>query len=190
MTTIERRFAAAESGIEKNTLTGYASVYGTYADLSSYLETFAPTAFDAVLADPATDVRSFWNHESGMLLGRQSAGTVRVWSDSTGLGYEVSLPKTSYANDIRELAERGDIGGVSIGFRPDQESWSALSGRELRTHISVAALIELSPCSLPAYGSTTVQLRSLADIPQPDGNAVRSQTALARARVHLPRGNN
>ncbi len=180
MSDIQLRSAEFRSEVTGRTLTGYASIYGTYADIGQYVETFAPGAFDATLGNTATDVRSFWNHDSAKLLGRQSAETLRVWSDSTGLGYEVQLPDTSYANDVRALAERGDIGGVSIGFRPGKEEWGKVARRELRTHISVAALIEISPCSIPAYGSTTIALRSLEDIPtnpQIDG---RTQLFVAR----------
>lgn len=184
MTEILTRSAELRSEVTGNTLTGYGQVWGTYADLTRYVETFAPNAFDASLADPASDVRSFWNHQSGLLLGRQSAGTLRVWTDSTGLGFEVSLPRTSAGNDVRELAERGDIGGVSVGFRPGTESWSTLGGRELRTHDTVT-LIEISPCSIPAYGDTdtTVQLRSLADIPTHRADQ-RTQILAAKTRVN------
>lgn len=168
----------------KGLLTGYAQVYGTYADLGSFVETFSATAFDKTLVDPSTDVRSFWNHQSSALLGRQSAGTLKVWSDSTGLGFEVKLPNTSAGNDVRELAERGDIGGVSVGFRPDQESWGRIGNRELRTHTSVATLVEVSPCSIPAFASTTVQLRSLEHIDTTPGIDVRTQTLRAKLRVH------
>jgi HK97 family phage prohead protease len=179
--TIEVRSANLESEVKGNTLTGYASTFGTYADLGSYVETFAPTAFDATLADPATDVRAYYQHDSSMLLGRQSSGTLKVWTDSKGLGFELELPKTSYANDVRELAGRGDLGGMSIGFRPNPngEVWSTLGNRELRTHTSVSALIEVSPVSIPAYGSTTVQLRSLDQISQ---SAIDGRTQLFRAR--------
>jgi HK97 family phage prohead protease len=184
--TIEIRSAELRSEVKGNTLTGYASTFGTYADLGSYVEMFAPTAFDATLADPATDVRAYYQHDSSMLLGRQSSGTLRVWTDSQGLGFELSLPQTSYANDVRALAERGDLGGMSIGFRPNEESWSTLGDRELRTHISVAALIEVSPVSVPAYGDTTVQLRSIAELSTiPAVTTTRqSQIIRARARVH------
>lgn len=181
MTGIEIRFADFESEISGNTLTGYASVYGTYAEMGSYVETFAPTAFDATLKDPATDVRAYYQHDSSMLLGRQSSGTLKVWTDTRGLGYEIELPNTSYANDVRELAGRGDLGGMSIGFRPDPtngEAWGRLGNRELRTHTSVLALIEVSPVSIPAYGSTTVQLRSADHITQP---AIDGRTQLFRA---------
>ncbi|SHU12630.1 phage prohead protease, HK97 family [Mycobacteroides abscessus subsp. abscessus] len=181
MTGIEIRSAELESEVNGNTLSGYASVFGTYADLGSYVETFAPTAFDATLQNPASDVRAYYQHDSKMLLGRQSSGTLKVWTDTRGLGYEIELPKTSYADDVRELADRGDLGGMSIGFRPnpDGETWGRLGNRELRTHTSVLALIEVSPVSIPAYGSTTVQLRSLDHITQP---AIDGRTQLFRAR--------
>lgn len=179
MSEIQLRSIELRSEVAGNTLTGYASVYGTYADLGAYVETFAPNAFNATLADPATDVRSFWNHDSAKLLGRQSAETLRVWTDSTGLGFEVELPNTSYASDVRALAERGDVGGVSIGFRAGQEDWSRIGQRELRTHTSVATLIEISPVSLPAYNSTTIALRSLEHIAQP---AINGRTQLIVAR--------
>lgn len=181
MSDVLLRSAEFRSEVTGNTLTGFAQVWGTYADLGSYVETFSPTAFDATLTDPQTDVRSFWNHDSAMLLGRQSVGTLKVWSDSTGLGFEVNLPKTSAGNDVRALAERGDIGGVSIGFRPDGETWSTIGNRELRTHTRVKTLIEISPVSLPAYGSTTVQLRSLEHITMAESG--RSQLVRARARL-------
>lgn len=184
MSDIQLRSIELRSEVKGNTLTGYASVYGTYADLGSFVETFSPTAFDKTLVDPSTDVRSFWNHQSSQLLGRQSSKTLRVWSDSTGLGFEVQLPPTSAGNDVRALAERGDIGGVSIGFRPDDETWGRIGNRDLRTHNSVATLIEISPCAIPAFGSTTVQLRSLEHITTQDAEDLRTQIFGAKLRAY------
>lgn len=178
----DQLYIECRSEVKGDTLTGYASVFGTYADLGSCIETFAPGSFDQVLANPATDVRAFYQHDSAMLLGRQSSGTLTLRADSTGLFYELSLPKTSYANDVRELAARGDLSGMSIGFRPDQQTWSKLGSRDLRTHTSVGALIEISPVSVPAYGSTTAQLRSLDHITSND-NHIR--LLRARAAAHL-----
>jgi HK97 family phage prohead protease len=187
---IEIRSADLESEVEGNTLTGYASTFGTYADLGSYVETFAPTAFDATLADPATDVRAYYQHDSSMLLGRQSSGTLTVWTDTRGLGFELELPNTSYAKDVRELAGRGDLGGMSIGFRPNPngETRGTINGRTLRTHTSVAALIEISPVSIPAYSSTTVQLRSLDHLPAESRDG-RTQLVRAEIAHYLQRGN-
>ena len=185
----EMRFAVElRSQISGNRLSGYASVFNQYADFGSYLETLASTAFDAILADPATDVRSFYQHDSAMLLGRQSSGTLRLSTDSTGLHFDLDIPDTSYGKDLRELVSRGDLTGMSFGFIADQEDWSRLrDGRELRTHTSVARLIEVSPVSLPAYQGTSIQLRSLTDIPAVTETR-QSQLIRARARASLSKG--
>lgn len=181
--THNRFHVELRSEINGNKLSGYGAVFGQYADMGRYLERLQPTAFDKVLSDPASDVRSFWNHDSTMLLGRQSSGTLRLSTDSHGLAFELDLPNTSYANDVRELAARGDLTGMSFGFIPGEEQWGTVGNRELRTHVSVAKLIEVSPVSLPAYPGTTVQLRSLTDIPAASTETCRSQTVRARARV-------
>ncbi|PEG33228.1 HK97 family phage prohead protease [Mycolicibacterium agri] len=176
------------SEISGNTLSGYAAVFGAYADFGSYLETLAPTAFDAALADPANDVRAYYQHDSSMLLARQSSGTLRLRTDSTGLHFDLHIPDTSYGHDLRELVRRGDLSGMSFGFIAGQEDWGRTpDGRELRTHTSVARLVEVSPVTAPAYSATSVQLRSLADIPLPATDG-RTQLIRARARVNLPKG--
>jgi HK97 family phage prohead protease len=172
------------SEITGNKLTGYAAVFDTYADFGSYLERLAPSAFDATLADPATDVRAYYQHDSAMLLGRQSSGTLRLSTDARGLSFELDLPATSYANDLRELASRGDLTGMSFGFIAGQEDWGTVGTRDLRTHVSVSRLIEISPVSLPAYAGTSVQLRSLTEITTAKGNHARDQLIRAKTRAH------
>lgn len=180
MTDIQLRSAELQSEIAGNKLTGYATVFGQYASLRTTLEMIAPTAFDAVLADPATDVRSYYQHDSTRLLGRQGSGTLRLGTDSAGLHFELDIPDTSDGRDLRELVSRGDLTGMSFGFIPGQEEYGRTpDGRALRTHVSVAQLIEVSPVSRPAYAGTSVQLRSLAEIPP---QAIDGRTQLFRAR--------
>jgi HK97 family phage prohead protease len=177
------------SEIKGSKLSGYGAVFEQYADLGRYLERLQVGAFDAVLSDPNSDVRSFWNHDSAMLLGRQSSGTLRLSTDSHGLAFELDLPPTSYGNDVRELAARGDLTGMSFGFIPGKEEWGTVGNRQLRTHVSVARLISVDPVSIPAYPGTSVQLRSLADIPTPTVD-LKTQIALAKVRAHQPKGIN
>lgn len=184
MTEIERRCVEVRSEVTGNRISGYASVFDEPADLGPYFEVIARSAFNAVLADPATDVRAFLDHDSGKLLGRQSSGTLRLATDTRGLHFEVDLPKTSAGKDARELINRGDLTGVSFGFKAGQEEWGAYEGRELRTHLSIARLIEISPVSLPAYTGTSVALRSQPAEPITG----RTQIIRARARVNLSKG--
>ncbi len=142
-----------------NKLGGYAAVFDQTTDLGWLgKERLASTAFDAVLVARDTDVRALWNHDPQYLLGRQSAGTLRVSVDSHGLEYDVDLPNTSYANDVRELAERGDLDGASFAFIPGDWEWD--DEQETRTHTSVRALIDVAPVTFPAYAGASTEARS------------------------------
>lgn len=143
-----------------NRLGGYAAVFDQTTDLGwQGKERIDRAAFDAALADESTDVRSLWNHDPQFLLGRQSAGTLRLSVDSTGLEYEVDLPDTGYARDVHALAERGDLDGASFAFVPGEWSWD--EDEQVRTHTSVSRLVDVAPVTFPAYDGASTEARSL-----------------------------
>ncbi len=173
------------AAITKNKLEGHAAVFGQLASLERHFEQLAHGAFDAVLGNPETDVRALVNHDARYLLGRQAAGTLRVGVDSEGLAFDVDLPNTTYANDLRESMARGDLDGASFAFVPGEDQWSSTpDGRKLRTHTSVSQLIDVSPVTFPAYEGAGVALRSFTFA---QNNHTQSQLIRARARVHLGR---
>ncbi len=181
--TLTRFGVELRAELKGNMLRGHAAVFGQYAELPGHLEALSDTAFRAVLNDKTTDVRALFNHDPSMLLGRQSSGTLRVGVDSKGLPFEVDLPNTTAGNDVRELAERGDLTGASFGFVPGEDEWSSHEGRRLRTHTSVARLVDVSPVTFPAYDGTDVSLRHMKfERPAVSG---RSRLIRARARVLL-----
>lgn len=164
-----------------NKLVGHAAVFNQVAALPRHYERLAATAFRSVLANPDTDVRALVNHDPNMLLGRQGAGTLDVRTDAEGLAFEVELPDTSYARDLRTLVERGDLVGASFAFIPGEDEWTrAPDGRQLRTHTSVRELLDVSPVTYPAYEGAGVGLRSMTF---ERVNGTRSQLIRARARV-------
>lgn len=178
-----------------NKLGGYAAVFDQSADLGWFgLERLAVGAFDEALT--TSDARALFNHDPHYVLGRQSAGTLRLSADTHGLAYEVDLPDTSYARDLRELVERGDITGASFGFVPGLSSWD--DERQERTHTSVRTLVDVSPVTFPAYDAATTEARSglcacgrpLAEpAPAHDGaGRLRSQLIRARHRARQPLG--
>lgn len=173
--------AAEVSG---NTLAGHAAVFGQTAPIRGGYEAIAPGAFDAVLAGTG-DVVALRDHDPTMLLGRRSAGTLRLSTDSDGLAFEVDLPDTSYARDVRELVARGDLRGASFGFLPGKDELShAPDGKQLRTHTSIARLLDVSVVALPAYDGTDVTLRHLTFDPHLDN---RTRMILARHRARMAR---
>lgn len=185
MSEIERRFVDLQTTITGRKLGGYAAVYNQRSDIGLYLEQLAPTAFRSALASPDLDVRGLLNHDPNMLLAR-TPDSLRLSSDSHGLQFELDLPDTTVANDVRALVDAGLITGCSFGFVADGQTWTVHEGRDLRTHTSVARLLDVSVVTYPAYEGTTVSLRSKPITESADG---RSQLTLARARVHLPKGN-
>lgn len=146
--------------VDGNRLAGHAAVFGALAELPSHYEALARTAFDEALAGD-DDVKALVNHDTSRVLGSTRAKTLRLDVDDTGLAFEVDLPDTSYARDLRELVARNDVAAMSFGFLPGKDEWSrAPDGRQLRTHTSVARLLDVSPVAFPAYEGTEVYLRA------------------------------
>lgn len=168
------------SEVKGRTLHGHAAVFGAIAKLPGHYETFERSAFDAVLKAQDRDIVALFDHDTAKLLGRQSSGTLRVSVDSEGLPFEIDLPDTQIGNDVRALAERGDITGASIGFIQGEHEWDvAPDGIRMLTHTSVKLLRDVSPVTIPAYADTDVQLRKF-EFERPSG---RSQLIRARARA-------
>lgn len=140
------------------TLAGYAAVFGGEADIGgSFREVIAPGAFTQTLK--TADVRAYFDHDRGRVLGRMSAGTLRLTEDARGLAVEIDLPDTTDGRDVRTLIERGDITGMSFGFIVRHDEWDETSNPPTRT-IHAVELREVSVVSEPAYGDTSIALRS------------------------------
>lgn len=167
---IERRDVAFEADDEivveeradgRAVIRGYAVVYNRLSvDLGGFRERILPGAFDAVLNRQRgrSDLVSYYNHNPDILLGRESSGTLKVWSDEKGVGFEVT-PPVSRA-DIMELVQRRDVKGASFTFSVDKggEGFTTdENGRAIR-EIRAATIYELGPVVQPAYPSTTVQV--------------------------------
>jgi uncharacterized protein len=159
---IERRSGGTLS-TDGNKIRGYAAVYGPLSeDLGGFVERVSPTAFKRSL-DDKRDIRAFLDHDSSKVLGRLSAGTLRLWSDDRGLAVEIDCPDTSYARDLYALLKRGDVSQMSFGFTlgPDGDSWEKDGESRIIRTLKNVDLIEVSVVSIPAYPDTTAAVRSL-----------------------------
>ncbi len=141
------------------TLSGYAAVFDKRSeDLGWFVEQFQKGAFTETLKK--NDVRALAFHDPSRVLGRQSAGTLRLSEDSRGLKVEIDPPDTQEGRDIVKLVKRGDLDGMSIGFKAVKDSWDESEEPVLRTVIE-AQLFEVSLITWPAYTDTEVAVRSL-----------------------------
>ena len=153
-TTLEQRFARGAS-VEGRQLTGLAAPFGTITNVADFREVIAPGAFDASLASGA-DIVAMADHDPARVLGRTKSATLVLRSTPEGLQYSLQLPDTTTGNDLRALAARGDVGGVSVGMIVKRDRWQG----DLRT-IEEAELHEISIVQAwPAYPTTTVSLRN------------------------------
>jgi len=156
-------------------LTGYAAVFNSLSeDLGGFREKLEPGCFaDAIRK---SDPRALLNHDSNIVLGRSSAGTLRLWEDTVGLGVEIHPPKTQTAKDLIELIRRGDISQMSFGFIVGLDRWERIDGENIRTILATVELFDVSIVTYPAYPDTSVKV---------DSRAFDGRAALLRRRLQL-----
>src|SRR5712664_4203736 len=147
-------------------ITGYASMFDSQSqDLGGFVEVIKPGAFTKSLANGA-DVRCLFNHNEDAILGRTTAGTLRLTEDNIGLRFECDLPDTTYANDLHTSIQRSDINQCSFGFCCSQDKWIQISEAPgVMREVLEAEVFDVSPVTYPAYLSTSLSARSLF----PDG---------------------
>jgi HK97 family phage prohead protease len=169
---------------------GYAAVYNRMSlDLGGFKEEILPGAFDKVLSRQRgkQDVVALFNHDSNIVLGRTSSGTLELSSDTKGLRYVVT-PPVSRA-DVLELIARKDVAGSSFAFTvgKDGEAFrTGENGQAIRQIREVSGLYDVGPVLTPAYPSTSasVAMRSYESwlasqaTEEPAGQAVHSRSAL------------
>lgn len=157
VTEIERRAFATSIRAQGRKLVGYAATFGAPAEIDGrFTETIRAGAFADTLGK-REDVLALVDHDSGKLLGRTASGTLRLNEDAKGLAFEVDVPPTTLGNDVLAMAERGDLGGMSFGFRTLADHWIDQRTRELRS----VQLVEVSIVhGFPAYEGTSVMARA------------------------------
>lgn len=178
----------------QTSIVGYAAVYNRLSlDLGGGLrEEILPGAFDKILNRQRgkADVVALFNHDSNIVLGRTSSGTLELSSDEKGLRYVVTPPNSR--DDILELIRRRDVRGSSFAFTVDKSGErfrQTDEGKTIRQISEVKGLYDVGPVLTPAYpaSSATVAMRSyqawLAEQKQPEEVAVRSVMSGVAASV-------
>lgn len=150
---------SVEGGTSERVATGYAVLFNSEANIyDMWTEVFLPGAFDKSLQE--RDVIAIHSHDNGRILGRKNAGTLTLRSDAKGLHFENSLPDTSDGRDLAVQIGRGDVAGMSFGFRALVQEWDDSVDPPKRT-VKEAELYEITYTAAPAYRETEVGLRSL-----------------------------
>lgn len=165
-----RRFSLERTGTK---IGGYAAVYNAPShplvvrginDGKPFVERVAPGAFERSLG---SNVSLLIGHDRRELLANTKSGLLSLKSDERGLAFEVELPDTQKARDVRALVDAGVLSEMSFGFFVRSDSWSG-SERTLRD----VDLREVSIVENGAYPQTLAEARTYSP-------------ALARLRLRL-----
>lgn len=132
----------------------FNSVYQIWDDMS---ESVAPGAFTDALGG---DVRALIDHETRLVLGRNTAGTLQLREDSRGLWGDILInPDDQDAMNLYARVQRGDVNQCSFGFDILEEETDFRDDGSVHWTIKKVKLYEVSVCTFPAYSETSVQAR-------------------------------
>lgn len=158
--TVPTTFETREEDDGALRISGYFAVFNSNYQLNSWeSESIAPGAFAESLGD---DVRALTNHDTTLVLGRNTAGTLQLREDSHGLWGDILInPKDLDAVNLYERVKRGDVNQCSFGFRIGAEEADFRDDGTVHWTITrVDPLYEVSVCTFPAYEATSVNARS------------------------------
>ncbi|MGA9851850.1 MAG: HK97 family phage prohead protease [Gammaproteobacteria bacterium] len=150
----------------KPKIIGHAAVFSSLSqDLGGFREKIAPGAFKDTLNDNENDPVALFNHNPDHVLGRKSAGTLRLKEDDLGLHMEIDPPDTQAGRDVTHLIKRGDINKMSFGFRtnPGGQSWDEQPDKSMVRTLKSVKLLDVSPVTSAAYQKTHVAVRALEE---------------------------
>lgn len=163
MRTIESAFLTRETSTEggdpEKRIEGYFAVFdGTYEIAPGLTESVAPEAFDETITG---DIRALTDHDTALVLGRTTAHTLELRTDSHGLWGSILVnPNDQDALNLYARVERGDVNQCSFGFDILDEETEIRENGEIHWTIKKVKLYEVSVCTFPAYQTTEVSARS------------------------------
>lgn len=183
--TIEQREEGSEEGAA--VIEGMAALYNQRTDLGWYEEEILPGAFDSVLKD---DVRCLFNHNPNYILARSvnGKGTLELILKADGLGYRYTTPDRTYAKDLADAIDKGDVSQSSFAFRAKESIWvERKDEKELRQIKTIERLYDVSPVTYPAYADTSVAKRSFDSLEAEDQEETNGpgRLKLRKAQVQL-----
>ena len=174
-----RQVRSIETGFQTREAEGGPIIEGYFAVFNSdyeiwpgAIEQVAPGAFTSALGG---DIRALADHDTRIVLGRTTAGTLELREDDRGLYGTIKInPEDQEAMNLYHRVQRGDVTQCSFGFDiKDEEYQHRPDGSDLWI-IRDVFLWEVSVVTFPAYAETSVQAR------KDDINTIRSRQLAAR----------
>lgn len=137
---------------------GYFSVFDSrYWLWDEAYETIERGAFEG---QTTQDVRALVNHDSTLVLGRTTAGTLELREDERGLWGRITINQADQdAMNLYERVKRGDVSQCSFGFDIMEQDVEYREDGPTVWHIRKVKLYEVSVVTFPAYEETAVEAR-------------------------------
>lgn len=137
---------------------GYFAVFGSeYRMWENAIETIDEDAFDDTLDG---DIRALVNHDSTLVLGRTTAGTLTLRVDRTGLWGSIRINQADQdAMNLYERVKRGDVNQCSFGFDIIDQSTEVMENGTTVWTLKRVKLYEVSVVTFPAYEDAAVEAR-------------------------------
>lgn len=141
-------------------LEGYFIKYGVETELwPGFFELIEKSAVDKALVNKP-DVRALFNHDSNLCLGRTGNQTLQLKSDNIGLFGVIEINSSDPdAVGAHARVKRKDIDGCSFGFWETGYEIIERNDGTILKKVTEMELIEVSPCTFPAYPQTEIAAR-------------------------------
>ena len=152
------QFETREDG-ETPHITGYFAVFNSNYEIAPGMsESIDRHAFDNALDD---DIRCLTDHDTRLVLGRTTAGTLELSVDEHGLfGRALVNPNDQDAKNTKARVDRRDVTQASFGFDILDEETEYRDDGSIHWIIKAVKLYEVSVCTFPAYKETNLQART------------------------------
>ncbi|WP_302823028.1 HK97 family phage prohead protease [Eubacterium callanderi] len=147
-----------DDGTEEKVIEGYFAVFNQETELwPGAYEEISPDAFNETLSE---DIRALINHDTTLVLGRNTSGTLELREDARGLWGSIKTnPNDMDAMNLYERVRRGDVTQCSFGFDILKEKTEWRDDGSVKWILEKVKLYEVSVCTFPAYEGTGVQAR-------------------------------
>lgn len=156
--SVATQFETRDENGEAPHISGYFAVFNSDYEIGPGMtESVAPGAFSKTLGG---DIRALTNHDTTLVLGRNTAGTLELREDSHGLWADIAInPNDRDAMNTYERVKRGDVDQCSFGFNIIDEETEFRDDGSVHWTIREVELFEVSVCTFPAYKETNISAR-------------------------------
>jgi len=121
----------------------------------SFVERIMPGALKDV---DLSDVVGLFNHDTNMILGRVSAGSMKIDHQADHVRYTISPGNTTIAKDVSEWIKRKEVKGSSFSFIPGDQRIIEEKDKYIREILSIWNVYDIGPVTFPAYQNTTAEI--------------------------------